>query len=259
MSLTWLFADRSAKSRNATPVALKNLHVASPCRANWAQMSGDHRVRHCAECKLNVYDLSAMSRREAEELIASREGRLCVRFYQRADGTVLTRDCPVGVRQLVRKVSRIAGTALSALMSVGFCVAQTTPQCSEQVAGQNEEQRDGLRVTVLDPTAEGLPGAEVIAIEEGTGLRYLARTDGSGIASLPRLKPGSYRVEIKAQGFKTFRKNLNVTKDKMEQLTAKLTLGQGTTIVTGEPLVLVKQSTSIHTFEGDLLKAGTAH
>src|SRR5215469_10207399 len=143
MSLTWLFGDRTAKSRSATPVALKNLHVASPCSANWAQMSGDNRVRHCPECKLNVYNLSAMSRREAEELIVSREGRLCVRFYQRADGTVLTRDCPVGVRQLVRKVSRIAGMALSALMSVSFCSAQTAHNCPEQVTGQNQ-QKDGL-------------------------------------------------------------------------------------------------------------------
>jgi hypothetical protein len=42
---------------------------------------------------LNVYNLSEMSQESAEALIAETEGRLCVRFYQRADGTVLTRDC----------------------------------------------------------------------------------------------------------------------------------------------------------------------
>ena len=259
MSLTWLFGDRSAKSRDAAPVALKNVHVASPCTANWTQMSGDNRVRRCPECKLNVYNLSAMSRREAEELISSREGRLCVRFYQRADGTVLTHDCPVGLRQLVRKVSRIAGTALSALMSVGFCAAQSTPNCPEQTTVQNDQKGTGVRVTVTDPAGAVISGAQVLAIETETGLRYSASTDGSGVGSLQRLKPGSYRLEIHIQGFKTYSRTLSIAKDKMEQITAKLALGQGTTIVTGAPLVPAKQSTSIHTFEGDLLKAGTAH
>jgi hypothetical protein len=43
-----------------------------------------------------------MSRPEAEALAAKTEGRRCVRFYVRADGTVLTDDCPVGLR-LARK------------------------------------------------------------------------------------------------------------------------------------------------------------
>jgi hypothetical protein len=60
-------------------------------------MQGDDKVRFCGECRLNVYNLSAMTRREAEEKVRQREGRLCVRFYQRADGTVLTQDCPRGL------------------------------------------------------------------------------------------------------------------------------------------------------------------
>jgi hypothetical protein len=61
-------------------------------------MRGDDRIRFCARCRLNVYDLSAMDEAEIEEL-ASREGHPpCVRFFMRADGTVLSRDCPVGRR-----------------------------------------------------------------------------------------------------------------------------------------------------------------
>ena len=37
-----------------------------------------------------------MTEEEALKLVEEREGRLCVRFYQRRDGTVLTTDCPVG-------------------------------------------------------------------------------------------------------------------------------------------------------------------
>jgi hypothetical protein len=40
-----------------------------------------------------------MTEEEALKLVEEREGRLCVRFYQREDGTVITRDCPVGMEE----------------------------------------------------------------------------------------------------------------------------------------------------------------
>jgi hypothetical protein len=61
-------------------------------------MKGDDRVRFCSQCSLNVYNLSSMKPEEAESLVQQHEGRLCVRFYRRRDGTVLTGDCPVGLR-----------------------------------------------------------------------------------------------------------------------------------------------------------------
>lgn len=70
-------------------------------------MIGSERVRFCGQCELNVYNLSAMSSGEAESLIARTEGRLCVRFYRRRDGSIITQDCPVGLRALKRRASRI--------------------------------------------------------------------------------------------------------------------------------------------------------
>jgi len=87
---------------------LKNVRVASPCHAPWHEMQGNDRVRFCGECKLNVYNLSDMARDDAARLVESHEGRLCVRFFQRLDGTIITRDCPVGVRLIWRGARRIA-------------------------------------------------------------------------------------------------------------------------------------------------------
>jgi hypothetical protein len=75
---------------------LQNLKVATPCSEIWEEMKGDDRVRHCARCRFNVYDLSAMTTSEAEQLLGSTEGKLCVTFFQRADGRVLTKDCRGG-------------------------------------------------------------------------------------------------------------------------------------------------------------------
>jgi hypothetical protein len=96
---------------------LDQIDVASPCTASWDEMSGTDQVRFCSHCRLNVYNLSEMPREQAENLVRSREGRLCVRFYRRHDGTVLTRDCPVGIRalkqRLVRGVAALAGLVVA--------------------------------------------------------------------------------------------------------------------------------------------------
>lgn len=103
---------------------LNSLKIASPCSANWEEMQGDNRKRFCGECKLNVYNLSGMTRNEAEELLSNSEGRLCVRFYQRADGTVLTEDCPVGWAKIKQRVSKTAAAFASLIIglvsSLGF-------------------------------------------------------------------------------------------------------------------------------------------
>lgn len=97
---------------------LDNIRVASPCSADWNQMYGNERRRFCAECKLNVYNLSEMTRDEAENFLIASEGRVCVRYFRRADGTVLTKNCPVGWRAVKQRVSRTAAAAFSVM--IGF-------------------------------------------------------------------------------------------------------------------------------------------
>src|SRR6185503_6331901 len=77
-----LSCKRVASGRSGTMgELLNNVRIASPCSADWEKMVGDERVRHCNQCNLNVYNLSALSSLEAHDLVAKREGRLCVRFY----------------------------------------------------------------------------------------------------------------------------------------------------------------------------------
>ncbi len=105
---------------------LDDVKVASPCNASWDDMIGDERVRFCGSCQKDVYNLSAMPRDDAERLLAEREGSICVRLYRRADGTVLTSDCPVGVRRKrVRRTVVAAGVA-SALAGSMFARASVT-------------------------------------------------------------------------------------------------------------------------------------
>ncbi len=98
--------------------SLDDVRVASPCSADWDSMYGDDRKRFCKECRLNVYNLSGMTREDAEKLITNAEGRLCIRFYRRPDGTIITRDCPVGWAKIKQRTRIYATAALSMLMAL---------------------------------------------------------------------------------------------------------------------------------------------
>lgn len=121
--LTKELADVEERLRSATArersLALEDLRVASPCDASWDEMVGDDKVRFCGLCQKNVYNLASFTRAEAVALVREREGSLCARLARRADGTVLTSDCPRGVRR--RRFRRFTALAAGAgLLATGF-------------------------------------------------------------------------------------------------------------------------------------------
>src|SRR5262245_3918202 len=103
---------------NSTEI-LPKVKVASPCAASWDQMIGDDRARFCSLCQKNVYNLSALTTDEITALIRAKEGKLCGRFYRRRDGSILTADCPVGLRQRARPF-RALGVAAVGLLIAGL-------------------------------------------------------------------------------------------------------------------------------------------
>jgi hypothetical protein len=104
-------------------INLNQLRVASPCPMKWADMAGDDRVRHCSECDLNVYNFAELTRQEATELVLRTEGRLCGILHHRTDGTLLLRDCPVGVRESARRAIRFTARAIAAAVLLSSSVA----------------------------------------------------------------------------------------------------------------------------------------
>jgi len=140
---------------------LDHVRIAAPCNADWEQMVGNDRVRFCAHCSLNVYNLSEFSKREAEALISSREGRVCARFYRRADGSILTKNCPVGLKAIRQRLSGVAKAAGSTIITflVGLGIFNLskplpdTPQLRMGVIAQPTEMGDVVisqRATAID-------------------------------------------------------------------------------------------------------------
>lgn len=99
---------------------LNKLYIAAPCSVPWDSMEGDDRIRHCGQCALNVYDVSKLTTREAADLIRNKEGRLCLRLYRRADGTIITDNCPVGLRKIRDRLKLTAAAMLAIFVILGF-------------------------------------------------------------------------------------------------------------------------------------------
>lgn len=204
---------------------LRQIKVASPCAANWNDMQGDERVRLCAECDRHVYDFSEMKQREIEALMRGADGRICAAIYRRRDGTVITADCPVGLREKAARVRRRLAVAFSGFATVASAFAQSTkaPDKQNQV---EEAAKPALAATVKDPTGAVIPGAAVTLVNEKTAEKTSLKTDDHGQFRVSTLPEGAYTITVDFLGFKKFtQKNVAVRASRATTLEITLMVG----------------------------------
>lgn len=80
---------------DASLTLLDTVGVDAPCPADWNAMAptGDHGIRHCAQCTKDVVNLSALSRAAAAALLhtaRTEEQALCIRFARDARGAFMS-------------------------------------------------------------------------------------------------------------------------------------------------------------------------
>lgn len=203
---------------------LDDIRIASPCTANWNEMTGTDSVRFCGECKLNVYNLSNMTSAEAADLVGRTEGRLCVRLYRRKDGTTITKDCPVGLRAAVRRATRAAGAVLTAVFGLFSGVVartawadapeETCSSSSTMTVAESEEppvvmgkiaapRRAAVRVAAVDDNGVAIPDASVTLTDLKTGNVITAQLDEDGKYVFDNVPPGIYALNAMAEGHET--------------------------------------------------------
>jgi hypothetical protein len=209
----------------------------------WDAMAGNQQVRHCGECRLNVYNLSAMTEIEIQRLLVMQpaEQRVCVRFYRRADGTMLTQDCPRGIKRLAKRVSKLGAAVFSALVSMNCAMAKTPavgtatagskaqPQACQRV--QAQEQSANILVVVADPDGAVVPGARIALMDSAGKTRFKGKTDGAGTLIKSDLPPGNYTLKVSVQGFKEYSDVLHLPDSKNLKLNLKLSLASASTTV----------------------------
>src|SRR6266446_3147435 len=94
---------------------------------------------------------------------------------------------------------------------------------------------------VQDPSGRAIAGAELLIVNDVTGIRYPGATNGEGIYAVPNLPPGPYRIQVSKVGFKTLIKP-DIVLNVQDALAINFTLPVGAasetvTVTGGAPLV----------------------
>lgn len=139
---------------------LDAIEVQTPCEIPWDTMQGDNRVRFCGHCRQNVYNIEALPRAEAVRLIGDREGRVCVRFHRRRDGTVVTADCWERLRAARRK-GWLAFAAMLVIVGTAQLLAMLTGLAGlHRLGRQGEVPLGGPRVVNAESAPSPSPVVE---------------------------------------------------------------------------------------------------
>src|SRR6267154_5263570 len=88
-----------------------------------------------------------------------------------------------------------------------------------------------IRGIVFDSDAKSIAGAEVIVVNDATGVKYVTSTNAEGLYAVENLPPGPYRIQVSRFGFKSIIKPdlvLNV----QDALSLNFTLPIGASSVT---------------------------
>lgn len=89
-----------------------------------------------------------------------------------------------------------------------------------------------IQGTVEDPTGAVVPGANVTATNESTGVSKNAQSSGNGFYRIGELQPGSYTVKTEAQGFRpNTSSNVQVAAEQPRGLNVQLQTGGATQTV----------------------------
>jgi hypothetical protein len=192
---------------------LERIRIPKPCEADWDSMAGNDQVRFCGHCSLSVHNLSVMTRGEARRLVRESGGRLCVRYYRRPDGSLLTAPAD-RLHRIASRASKVAAGAFGAVLTLSAgAVAQTQQQTGvitrsavERVARANAGDTDegggaSLSGTIFDTNGAVIPNASVVALNMDTRQSKTVSTDGEGGYRFESLPPGTYTLTVMAPGF----------------------------------------------------------
>jgi hypothetical protein len=94
---------------------------------------------------------------------------------------------------------------------------------------------------VLDPSGGAIAGAQVLIINEATAVQYPGKANGEGYYVVPNIPPGTYRIQVSNNGFKTIIKpDIVIHVEDALAINFSLPIGAASEIVTvqgGAPLI----------------------
>src|SRR5918994_4188078 len=126
-----------------------------------------------------------------------------------------------GRRMAGRTIGRYAEMRFHILLAALSLSLVLVPSAGAQLASQT-----ALVGTVTDSSGGVLPGATVVAVNQGTNETYEATTNTQGQYNVQFVRPGVYTVTVTMSGFQTFRATgVQVTTNQVVRTNAVLQVG----------------------------------
>jgi hypothetical protein len=136
------FANRTTHMNEPTDSFDPRLEIRRPCPKRWADLVGDDTRRFCSECSLHVHNATRLSRREAQELVASNRSRVCMRVEYDDRGRPVFADSKraaspspsvfaSGVRWTIRALTGLLAACSGAVDSSEPTPASTAPESAQ--------------------------------------------------------------------------------------------------------------------------------
>src|SRR5690242_5034994 len=97
-------------------------------------------------------------------------------------------------------VSRSVYYGRNHMREVAFLLILTLLGITRASAQSSNATVNGI---VLDPSGAVIAGAQIVVVNDATGVQYTTKTNGEGIYVVPNLPPGAYRIQVSNSGFKT--------------------------------------------------------
>src|SRR5579864_7807265 len=121
------------------------------------------------------------------------------------------------------------------VVCVFVCIAVMT------ISSFGQSPNGNINGLISDPTNAAVADAEIVIVNDVTGVQFTTKTNGDGIYVVPNLPPGPYRLQVSKIGFKTLIKP-DVTVNVQDALAINFTLPVGAasetlTVRGGSPLV----------------------
>jgi Carboxypeptidase regulatory-like domain len=150
---------------------------------------------------------------------------------------MLTRNCSVGFRAVVRRVSSFASAALAAVISVGPAFAGAHLPKHGPVLAQIQPAQTGISLEVVDASGAVVSKARVTIVNERTKVKVEGETNASGRLRMADLDAGLYEVSVVVPGFKTLtQSHIAVPAQIPLKLKVDVAATMGVVVVVGAPL-----------------------
>lgn len=233
---------------------LETLRVVSPCLEGWDRMTGDDRTRHCQRCEKNVFDVSQLTRDEAERLLERANGDLCVRLKRRPDGSIVTRVSEPAVNPPVvpirlRRVGPVAVAALGLALGVSGAAYAQEPVENQPVADKpavvaltskdEVTQSDGAFASVIGTVRRsggGSAKATTTLINSATGEYFISTVSEDGGFRFSNLPGGEYRLFVQEMDNNYFPETRGRVVNAGQMWRTDIVLNQQTSVVEGGPM-----------------------